>query len=145
MLFYYLSSLIMKKVLLILLSLILVSSCSLSEKELKTDIKEVRDDARILDLKLIQSSLEQVYQDTMEYPKSLDSITIYLIDGIPVDKNQGQTINGCTFWYNYESFEKDWLPNNWYRLSTCLESDIKQELLKNDNWIYDNKYEIWVW
>lgn len=132
----------MKKTILFLVVTILISSCSTDEK---SSIEWTQDDLRITDLKSIQVWLDTFYQDSYEYPVSLSEISSYMLNGLPVDVNDWTIHNGCTFWYKYEVLEKDWIPNDGYRLSTCLMSTEKQKILKNDNWIYDNRYEIGVW
>ncbi len=133
----------MKKILGLLVLILTLSSCSILDNIYEWQKSESRDMSRISDMKVIEAWLYQIFSDIWEFPTTLDEIKTYLPYWIPVDVKDWETIDWCIFWYVYEVFEKDTIPNNWYRLSTCFESSAKQKLYKTDNWIYDNKYELW--
>ncbi len=108
-------------------------------------IEKARDTSRINDIKMIQSWLEQTYQDNAEYPSSLDdeNLAIFLYK-IPKDSKEWEIINWCTFWYTYEVLTLNKLENQWYILSTCLESKSNINKLTLDWGIYDNKFEVFT-
>jgi len=105
-------------------------------------ISNSRDSIRISDLKFIESAVEQYYQDNWEYPKKItkDSIWIY-ISKIPKDPLWNVEINSCKFGYIYEVWEdKNWIPNQNYKLSACLENTKKAEI---DGWTDNKRIEFW--
>jgi len=65
------------------------------------------------------------------------------LDSTPKDINDGETINECIFGYTYEVFNDEYgITNQKYILSSCLEfEDNITKFAKNDNGIYDNKFE----
>ena len=95
---------------------------SIKEKQLE----KARDTSRIMTLLASRSILEMEYQDNWEYPNTFNFNN--------KDFKDWETINWCKFWFTYEVFEKDTLANNWYRLSTCLESKSNKEKLTSDWW-----------
>ena len=114
-----------------------------------SQIKIARDSSRITDLNALRAWIEQVYQETWSYPsydEFRDRLSIYIYS-IPKDSLDWEVINWCEFWYKYVVWtDNNWIKNQIFRLSTCFEDEwnIKSRA-KNDWWIYDNKYEIWVW
>ena len=110
----------MKKILGLLVLILTLSSCSILDNIYEWQKSESRDMSRISDMKVIEAWLYQIFSDIWEFPTTLDEIKTYLPYWIPVDVKDWETI-----------------------LSTCFESSAKQKLYKTDNWIYDNKYELW--
>lgn len=114
-------------------------------------IQKARDTSRINDLKALQSAVEQVYQDTAEYPtesKFNELIGTYILRR-PEDPLAWYTLNACDFWYKYEvGTDANGIRNANYRISTCFENTdyIKKRALnsvdKGDN---DLRFEIWYW
>ena len=49
-------------------------------------------------------------------------------------------INWCKFWYIYEVWDDNWIENQIYRFSACVE-DTNKAL--NDKWDDNNRYELW--
>ncbi len=125
------------------LIVIILALLPLASKIKESQLEKARDSVRIMDLKLIQIWIDQSYNDEWQFPSSLNSETLSYLPMIPEDPKKWETINWCTFWYTYEVFEKNWLQNNWYRLSTCLESEVNSNRLTSDRGIYDNKFEVW--
>lgn len=110
-----------------------------------SQMEKARDTTRILNIISIQSAIEQVYQDTLEYPADLNdqNISTYL-PLFRIDRNDGIEKNGCVFGYNYEVYPgTNNIPRQKYRLSTCLEnlSNIEKRAAA-DGGIYDDKYEV---
>jgi len=104
--------------------------------------QKYNDTSRIEDLHKIKSGLELYYQDNAEYPDnyaSFKQIEEY-IDKIPKDIISLQNKNECKFWYIYEVWDSQWIKNQIYKLSSCMES---LEKSKNDWGNYKNKYEVW--
>jgi len=104
-----------------------------------------RDSIRITDLKSLQAAIELYYMDNWKYPttiKNNELIKPYIYK-IPQDplKNFLWT-NWCKFWYIYQVWDKNWIKNQVYKLSACLENTDKT---KNDWWTDNNKFEIWIW
>ena len=96
-------------------------------------IQKARDTTRINDLKQIQSSVEQVYQDSSVYPASdsfgsgtsnVTGVTAYL-DKIPSDPKNGQNCNGsttCAYIYGVSVDDND-IEFGEYELSLGFENE----------------------
>ncbi len=132
----------MKKIIALLFVTFLLASCYPAQSE------KARDTTRVTDLQNIRVSLEQVYQDEMEYPSSLNdaNLAFYLPNWAPKDPKEWELINGCTMGYKYEVSTTD-IENDTFRLSTCFENKWNIEVkAMNDWWIYSDKYEVfWTW
>jgi len=65
----------------------------------QTQIQKARDTSRISDIKALQAAVEQVYQDTAEYPtkSNFEELTSIYMPRKPKDPLAGYTINGCDF------------------------------------------------
>jgi hypothetical protein len=71
---------------------------------INSQIKKARNSSRIMNLKAIQSALEQSYQDYGEYPSYEEfnqKVSEYLYT-IPTDEFAGKIIDGCEFGFKYE-------------------------------------------
>jgi hypothetical protein len=110
-------------------------------------IKKSRDVTRITHLNALMWAIEQVFQDNSEYPTSSNfenAVSEYLYGvSIPQDPLWNVEINGCKFGYIYEVWEMNWVPNQIYKLSSCLESESSGRA-KNDWWTDEQKYEKWI-
>jgi hypothetical protein len=108
-------------------------------------IQKARDSTRITDLKVLQSAIEQAYQNENEYPsvKEFSEKTQEFLPRIPSDPLWNIEMNWCKFGYLYEVWDNNWIKNNSFRLSTCLES--KTDRTKNDGWKDNNKLELFAW
>ena len=105
-------------------------------------INKARDSIRISDLKMLSSVVEQYYQDMWEYPTNIiwnKDIEQYLWK-MPTDPSWNIEINWCKFWYIYEVWDDNWIENQIYRFSACVE-DTNKAL--NDKWDDNNRYELW--
>jgi len=94
-----------------------------------------RDNVRINDLKSLKSALEQSYQDNREYPTAenfKEKVSLYILK-IPKDTLEWKEINWCKFWYRYNVWpDENWIENQKYKLSTCLEDgDLFQIWIKD--------------
>jgi len=124
-----------------------------------SQIQKARDTTRINDIKALQSSVEQVYQDRRIYP----SWNAFLIDSewvavstympkIPRDPKDWQT---CSNWwdtnihnacvYRYQTWaDSNWIDQWLYVISTWFESLWKtQSDWKKDWWPLQYRWEIW--
>jgi len=117
-----------------------VSFLSLSTVDkMNSSISRARDTQRINHIRILETVLQSYYSDFSEYPENLneeDILTYIKNSTLPKDSYYGKTINWCKFWYYYEVWEDDWLTNNSYRLSTCVEDNLRS------NYIW-NKYAVW--
>ena len=117
----------------------------------QTQIQKARDTSRISDIKALQAAVEQVYQDTAEYPtkSNFEELTSIYMPRKPKDPLAGYTINGCDFWYHYEvGIDANWIRNSHYKISTCFEHpDNIQKRADNtaDRWDDNLKLEIGYW
>ncbi|MCP4523933.1 MAG: hypothetical protein GY828_06990 [Candidatus Gracilibacteria bacterium] len=129
----------MKKILLLLLVIATLSSCtgSIQEKQLE----RVRDSSRIADLNLIKNALGIYYSDNNEYPININDL-IEFLPRIPQDPKHGETIKGKVFQYVYETVKNDSGIITEYRLSTYLESERNSKRALEDQGIYDDKFEL---
>ncbi len=100
---------------------------------------QTRDSIRIRDLKSLQAGIEQYYADFWEYPESIKGnkeVEQYFYR-TPKDPLGAVEINNCKFGYYYEVWEgKNWIKNQVYKLSTCLENT------KRTN---NKKFEVFSW
>ncbi len=102
-------------------------------------MEKSRDAQRMTNTMLIQSSIEEYFAEKWKYP-TLVELKKYNTDmwyEFPLDPKEWEEIDWCKFWFNYEP-STDLTK---YRVSTCMEFD-SMKLRTNDNWIYENKYEI---
>ena len=125
-------------------------------------IQKARDSTRINDLKAIQSGVEQVYQDSWEYPHSNEFATWSTlnwrtwvrtyVERIPADAKAWQTCNWGVggsepfCWYVYwVSTDSNGIDYWEYELSTAFENSWNRtNKAKNDHWDDDNRFEIWI-
>ena len=127
-----------------------------------SQIQKARDTTRITDVKALQAAVEQVYQDSWEYPHPNEFTSTTKISAItylpklPRDPKNGQTCNNkskgaatdlaaCV--YSYAVWRDDNNIDYWtYILSTWFESEWKVDSDgKRDNWPLDWRWEIWNW
>ena len=118
-------------------------------------IQKARDSTRINDIKAIQSGVEQVYQDSWEYPHS-DAFTGWTwsvtwvanyVELIPSDAKFGQPCNGGDLcWYIYASSVDENSILYWeYELSTAFENEWNRtNKAETDHWNDNNRFEIWI-
>jgi prepilin-type N-terminal cleavage/methylation domain-containing protein len=122
-----------------------------------SQIQKARDSTRLSDVKAIQSSVEQAYQDAAEYPPTTgtgfyDKVKAY-IDKLPSDPKEfkpwnksGYTGSGktLTLWYVYMVWEDDnWIENSVYEVSTGFEANWNVNWkAKNDRWDDAGRQEI---
>lgn len=123
----------------------------MSTNTYSAQIKKARDSSRVSDLMSLRIWLEQVYQEKWYYPnydEFKDRLSIYLYS-IPQDMLDWEVISNCEFGYKYAVWPDDnWIENQRFRLSTCLEDKWNIESrAKNDWWIYGNRFEVgtWIW
>ncbi len=122
-------------------------------------IQKARDSTRINDIKAIQSGVEQVYQDSWEYPHSNEFSTWNTsawrtwvktyVELIPSDAKLGQPCSGWDkCWYTY------WVSSDangilyWeYELSTAFENEWNVGNKADDTKDHGNdnhRFEIWI-
>lgn len=122
-----------------------------------SQIQKARDTTRINDIKALQWAVEQVYQDTGEYPHpdqfntgASINVSTYL-PKLPRDPKNGQTCNQWTkpspvaCVYSYAVGQDDNNINyGAYILSTGFESKWKVDSDgKRDGWTHDWRWEAW--
>lgn len=99
-------------------------------------VNKTTDMKRIDDISKIRTWVELYYSDYSVYPDA-DNLYSYIKPYLsiePKDSLEWEIINWCEFGYKYEVFDDDnWITNQEYILSTCLE--------KKKNGTY--KYEVW--
>ena len=108
------------------------------------DNVSARNSKRILDLSLLSTSAEQYYMDSWEYPtkETFNNLFPRYLSKVPKDPLEKSHVWSCKLWYIYEVWDsKEWVANQTYKLSTCLEWDDSK--VKNDEWSDDKRYEIW--
>lgn len=124
-----------------------------------SQIQKARDTTRINDIKALQTAVEQVYQDTGEYPRpsKFDDRTVVsaatYLPRLPKDPKNGQTCNNkgkassalaaCV--YSYVTGPDANNINYWvYILSTWFESLWKVEAdWTRDAWEHNWRWEVW--
>lgn len=131
-----------------------------------SQIQKARDTTRINDVKALQSAVEQVYQDAMEYPASNDSSTnnflaiLDYIDKCPEDSKHwkpwniswGTAAQDSKFLgYTYEVWPDENGIDYWnYEISTWFEANwnITGKALTDGLWVAAkqdaNRLEVWV-
>jgi len=128
-----------------------------------SQIQKARDTTRITDVKALQSAVEQVFQDTWEYPHlntfftwSSVNVSTYL-PKLPRDPKNWQTCNN--FWittpttnlepcvYVYATWPDSNNIDYWtYIVSTAFESKWKVESdWTRDWWAHNWRWEAWNW
>ena len=116
------------------------------QKGFNWSLERARDSVRIIDLKALQASIEQVYQDTWEYPTKEnfnESVSLYM-NKIPKDPKWNIEINGCKFGYIYEVWDDiNWIKNSSYKLSSCLEEKGSYRLIYDEG-TDNNRIEFWA-
>ena len=99
-------------------------------------VNKTTDMKRIDDISKIRTWVELYYSDYSVYPDA-DNLYSYIKPYLsiePKDSLEWEIINWCEFGYKYEVFDAgNWIKNQEYILSTCLE--------KKKNGTY--KYEVW--
>ncbi len=119
-----------------------------------SQIQKARDSTRINDIKALQGSIEQFYQDESVYPQwwvdwigDLTSVKIYM-PNLAEDPKHDQTCNGSRCGYVYDVWDDDnWIEQWSYEISTAFENSWNISNKANgsvDNWTDDNRYELWV-
>ena len=124
-----------------------------------SQIQKARDTTRMSSLKALQSAVEQVYQDSSEYPRtntfssggSLDGTTTtwvkLYIDKIPTDPKHGQwcaQLAMCTYAYWVDK-DSNQIAFSEYELSTAFENVANSiSKGKEDSWDDDSRLEIWI-
>lgn len=96
--------------------------------------KNARDTRRIMGLTPIAVEVKIYYFDNWKLPESLDDLDGYYKTE---DSLEWQEINWCKFTYLYEK-----ISEKSFSISACMESEEWKEKAKNDNWIYENRYEM---
>ena len=116
-------------------------------------IQKARDTTRINDIKAMQSAIEQVYQDTAEYPHSdefatwgMISVLTYM-ERIPSDPKTTQKCNwesSCD--YIYTTWEDDNGIDYWvYEISTAFENEWNVTSRAGADWWGDDlRLEVWL-
>ncbi len=101
-----------------------------------------RDIQRIRDINSLRLAIEQVYQDSSEYPsiETFENWTewttwvLSYMEKIPEDPLGAVEIEGCKFWYFYKVWpDKNWIENNSFELYACLETD----------YYWEKIYKVW--
>jgi len=118
-------------------------------------IQKARDTTRINDIKQVQSSVEQVYQDSSVYPSSntfgsgttdVTWVSAYL-DIIPEDPKFGQNCNGwstCSYIYGV-SEDNNQIQFGEYELSIAFENEANRvQKAAKDNGDDDLRFELWL-
>ncbi len=123
-----------------------------------SQIQKARDTTRVNDVKALQSGIEQFYQDDWAYPEKNSTdfgsgwVAKY-VERFPTDSKSQQSCNKwseatatpCDYLYSVGDDENT-VPNQVYNLSTWFENSWNvSSKAENDNWVMDNRYEIWVW
>ncbi len=124
-----------------------------------SQIQKARDTTRINDIKALQTAVEQVYQDSWEYPRPskfasrTDISAATYLPRLPRDPKNGQTCNNkgktgnaaCV--YSYVVWPDANSINYWvYILSTGFESLWKVEADgTKDAWSHNWRWEVWNW
>lgn len=100
----------------------------------------------------LSASLQVYFSDNSYYPSNeelgsewfLALVTWWKIDTDPL---AWYTINGCTFWYRYEVWERNWITEASYRISNCVENSIKANWANlNIAWSNNRIFELsWEW
>lgn len=125
-----------------------------------SQIQKARDTTRINDVKALQSSIEQVYQDDWEYPDAdattfSTAVEIYM-SNIPVDAKNTQpcatpttawTNDSTHLWYVYNSWDDANGIALWsYEISTWFENlwNVDKKA-SDDNWDDNARLEMWAW
>ena len=107
-------------------------------------IKKARDSARITDIMMLRSAIEQYYQDMAEYPSKENFaswLSQYMARTIPKDPSGNIEIDGCKFGYIYKVWpDANNIANSSYSLSTCLEYAWNRA--KDDNWLDELRFEV---
>ena len=79
--------------------------------------------------------MQRYYGEKSEYPESID---------LPKDTTEWTSVNWCTFWYNYSVLsDNNWVKNQKFILSTCLESKWNAIKAQNDWWPDNTLFEVW--
>ncbi len=128
-----------------------------------SQIQKARDTTRINDMKALQAAVEQVYQDSWEYPhpnqfdNGANITAATYLPKMPRDPKNWQTCNkwdksgadwaaaACV--YSYAVWTDDNSISYWtYILSTWFESKWKVDSdWKRDNWAHNWRWETWNW
>lgn len=129
-----------------------ISELWISEEQIVEDNKDFeivkKDEQRLLDIKSVQSAIEQYYQDFWEYPNrdNFPNVSVYLwSQWLPRDIRFWEELWNCKFWYLYAVWDDNyWLSNQIYKISTCVESDkYLSSSAISDWWINDSMIELW--
>lgn len=117
-----------------------------------SQIQKARDSTRLTDIKSVQSSIEQYYQDTSVYPNWASdwlSWSPSVVDYLPElaeDPKNNQTCNGSRCWYIYTVWADDnWIEDGSYELSTAFENEWnKTSKAPSDSGQDNERLEIWL-
>jgi len=120
-----------------------------------SQIQKARDTTRINDIKALQTSVEQAYQDESQYPDAtqaefISAVSSY-IELIPQDPKNGQNCNDSggttTCVYAYTTAQDAGIDNGKYELSTAFEaagSVTSKAAQVVDNGADDSRFEIGI-
>ncbi len=122
-----------------------------------SQIQKARDSVRISDIKALQSAIEQVYQDSAEYPASntfaswttLQTWVADYMDKIPSDPKDLQPCNGqtiCTYIYGVGPDDNGILGGE-YEVSTGFENEANRTTkasVAGDNWNDNLRLEVGI-
>ena len=122
-----------------------------------SQIQKARDSTRLNDVKALQSSIEQAYQDDQEYPTTVGAtfetlLSIY-IDKFPTDSKFLKPWNKTwtptsepALWYVYMVWaDTNWIDNSVYEVSTAFEANWNITWkAKKDKWNDNNRLEVWM-
>lgn len=119
-----------------------------------SQIQKARDSTRISSLNALKASVEQVYQDTSEYPHSdlfVTEVKVYL-ENFPSDPKHSQPCNNnasaadVDCWYAYIVWNDANGIQFWtYELSTWFENTWNVTArAEADSWADDLRLEIWI-
>lgn len=111
-----------------------------------SQIQKARDSTRITDLKAVLSWVEQVYQDTSEYPVKWAAFTwvVAYVPKLPTDPKSGQANANTAFDYLYNvGTDENGVLFQEYELSTTFEQNgnISSKAV-NDGWADSYRLEI---
>jgi prepilin-type N-terminal cleavage/methylation domain-containing protein len=116
-------------------------------------IQKARDTTRINDIKALQSAIEQVYQDTAEYPHSdafADNATDVdvktYMEKIPSDPKSKQTCfwgSSCDYLYVVAP-DANSIAYGVYELSTAFENEWNVKSKAAQSWNDNLRFEIWL-
>ncbi len=129
----------MKRILLLLLIIATLTSCTWSIQE--KQMEKARDSLRMSDLNLLNSALSIYHWDNDTYPANINDL-VDITKIVLQDPRHWETIKWNIFQYKYETTKDNSGNIVNYRLSTYLESSLNTKHALEDQGIYDDKFEI---